>query len=212
MNPKTTWKGIALVMTAAFVVLALPGGATTSSPAPADKVSVAGSSIEILSAPLKEGSSSETVTLLSTDLKTSSPTDLLLYLTLECSLWTQVTTVGNDESESVATVSAWIELDGTPISVSSGDAENGKVVFCDRAHKQATSGFENENATIEQHLRTKSANGFNWAVLDVGSGTHTLTVMAQLEAHVTNLGMAKSGIGHRTLIVEPVKLATGATL
>lgn len=46
----------------------------------------------------------------------------------------------------------------------------------------------------------------------MGSGIHTVVVMAQLETEVTGVGEAKAGVGKRTLIVEPVKLAGDVVL
>lgn len=182
-------------------------------PQPADKVAVAGSVMEVMSAPLVEGSSSEIVTLLEADIKTSAPTSLIFHLTAECALWTQVTTVGNDDQEAIATVKAWVEVDGERVGVTSAedpdDEDFGKVVLCNRAHRQVTEMFEDENATIKQFLRTRQANAFNWIALEVGSLTHTIEVKAELEVQATDLGDATAAVGKRTLVVEPVKLPPG---
>ena len=197
-------------------LLVLPGfsadvGATHQ---PADKMAVAGSTLEIMTDPLLGGSESTTVELLRGQLKTSSPTDLVLQLTLECALWTDVTTVGNDQSQAVARVLAWIEIDGVPVGVSGADtgADAGKVVFCDRAYRRETLSFDDEDATIKTFLATRSAHAFNWVDLDLGSGLHTVVVKAQLDRSVEGAGMAKAAIGKRTLVVEPTKLANDVTL
>lgn len=204
--------GTALLLLGVLFVPGLVGeeGAAPD-PQPADRVAVAGSVLEVMSAPLISGTTSEEVTLLEVDAKTSGGgTALVLQFTAECALWTQVMTVGNDDQEAIATVKAWIEINGEPVPVASDDDdETGKIVLCNRAHRQTTSLFENENATIEQFLRTRTANAFNWVALDVGSGTHTIEVKAILETQATDLGDATAAVGKRTLIVDPVKLPPG---
>ena len=130
---------------------------------------------------------------------------------MECALWSTVTTVGNDVSEAQAKVVAWVEFDGVPVAVS-GAGDDGKVVFCDRTHRQATSLFDDENATIENYLATRSANAFNWVLPDVGHGTHLVEVVATLAGAATDNAFAQAGVGHRTLIVEPIHMAQGATV
>lgn len=180
---------------------------------PADKMAVAGSALEVITAPLLQGASVTTSEILSGHLKTSSPTDLVLSVSLECALWTDITTVGNDESESAARVKVWVEIDGVPVKVSSDDtADPGKVVFCDRAYKRTTTDFDDEDARIDSYLRTRSAHDFQWISLNLGSGLHEISVKAELETSVTGAGMAQAAIGKRTLVVEPTKLANDVVL
>lgn len=201
---------IVVVVGLVFAVYAGPAAADHE---PADKVAVAGSALDILSAPLVDGSSSETHTLLEASMRTSSPVDLIFQVTLECALWTDITTVGNDDSEAVATVTVWVEFDGEPVAVADDDTDSpGEAVFCNRAFRRATSQFENENATIETFLRTRSANAFNWVHLDAGHGVHDIAVKARLDTQVTGVGEAKAGVGKRTLVVEPVRLSSHASV
>lgn len=203
--------GIALALAGVVVGMSVLNPATASDNLPANRMAASGSGVDILSVPLTEGESSEVHTILSGQVRLSSPMDLILRVTAECALWTDVTTVGNDESEAVATVKVWVEIDGVPVPVASDDTgdDAGKVVFCNRAYKRATSAFENDNATIETFLRTRSANAFNWATTDISGGAglvHDIEVKAELTSQVTNVGSAQAGIGKRTLIVEPVDL------
>lgn len=184
-------------------------GPATADHKPADKAAVSGSTIEIMSASVSDGEASDTHTILDSELRASSPTDLIFHVNLECALWTTVKTVGNDETQAEAKVEVWVEVDGEPVPVSSDSVsdEPGRVVFCNREHQVVTENFENENATIERFLRTRTANSFNWITLDVGEGIHNITVKAQLEREATDGASAKAAIGHRTLVVEPVKLS-----
>ena len=181
---------------------------------PADKMAVSGSTLEIITAPLLAGTASTTVELLSGQMKTSSPTDLILSVTLECALWTDITTVGNDDSESVARVKVWVEIDGVPVGVTGEDEgeDGGKVVFCDRAFRRTTTDFDDEDARMDSYLRTRSAHAFNWIDLNLGSGIHDIVVKGQLDTAVTGTGMAKAAIGKRTLVVEPTKLSNDVVL
>lgn len=203
-----------LLAVGALLALALPlvsgslGDATmasdTSSNA-ANKTSAAGSTVEILSTVAP-------TSVLSTTIKTSAPQDLIFSVTLECALWTTVQTVGNDLSEAQAKVTIQVLFDGHPVPVS-GAGDDGVVVFCDRLHRQETTGFDDENATIKNYLATREANGFNWILPDVGSGVHTVDVQATFLTRTVGDGaLAQAGVGHRTLIVEPTHLAQGFTL
>jgi hypothetical protein len=132
-------------------------------------------------------------------------------------LWTTVVTVGNDVSEATATVKVWVEVDGIVVPVSSDDtgSEAGKVVFCDRTHSQRVTDLDDEDARFEQFQRTRSANAFNWIAVDFGGGSdpHEVQVFAELSAsNVGEEASARAGIGHRTLVIEPIKLQNGDTV
>jgi hypothetical protein len=202
--------GVLMLIVSTGILFGVPAEATHR---PANKMAVAGSSIEILSIELGEGEHSEVVELLRGTMKASNPTDLVIAVTAECALWTDVTTVGNDESEASASVKVWVEDNGAPVPVSSDDElETGKVVFCNRAYKQVTTLFDDEDATIEHFLRDRHADGFNWITLDVGHGLHEYVVKAQIDLNVEGTGMAKAAIGKRTLVVSPERLANDATI
>jgi hypothetical protein len=200
LNRNTIAIGAALLLAIPLVAAALDDGGSNA----ANKTAATGSTVEILSAALE-------TTVLSTTIKTSSPQDLIFAVTLECALWTTVETVGNDVSEARATVTISVLFDGFPVAVS-GAGDDGRVVFCDRTHRQTTTAFDDENATINQYLATRSANGFNWILPDVGSGVHTVEVKADLTTFTSDDLFVQAGVGHRTLIVEPTHLAQGFTL
>lgn len=198
----------AALVAAAFLVPTLlpPNAAATHSPA--NKVAASGSGLEVASTPLVEGSSSETFTLLAGTMKTSAPTDLLVQVTMECALWTDIVTVGNDDSSATASITVWVEMDGVAIPVESGD--NGEVVFCNRAYRMHTVDFDDEDARIEQYLSTRASNAFNWVLMNAGSGDHVFEVKARVDAEVTGTGQAYGAVGKRTLVIEPVKMANHA--
>lgn len=216
MSTPNLWKTFSITAVALLVGAvagaSLLGGATATHQ-PADKMAVSGSALEIMTLPLVEGMSTTTAVLLQGQLKTSSPTDVILSVNMECALWTDITTIGNSNSEAIARVKVWVEIDGQPVPVSMDDrAEPGKVVFCDRAYQRATSNWDDEDARIDSYLRTRSAHSFDWISLDLGSGVHQVTVKADLTTAVTGMGSAQAAIGKRTLVVEPTKLANDVTI
>lgn len=191
----------------ALVAATLVGGvvaATFLAPAiathqPADKLSAFGSDLEV-------GEPGETLTILSGSMRSSSTTDIIVTLSLECSIITEVVTVGNDASEAQAKIVAWVEVDGVPIGVTAGD--NGEVTFCDRLNRQTTSLFDDDDATIESYQATKSSHSFTWVALNLGNGIHTIEAKAALTAVTSDQeAFADAFIGKRTLVVEPTKLA-----
>ncbi len=204
----TSLAGLAAVSALAVVGSATPAGATHS---PADKVAVSASHLQSAQVGLTAGSQSQTITLATARMKTSSPTDLVFQFTAECALQTDIKVSGNDSSQAIASADVWIEVDGTPVPVSALPApDNGKVTFCNRDFKMSTSQFDDLDATIALYLKTKAAHGFNWVKLNLGSGEHTIEVKANLKAEVTGTGEARVHFGKRTLVVEPAKLANDA--
>jgi hypothetical protein len=214
MNAKTLIIAAAVIaLSAPFVSAALQSGSNA-----ANKTAANGSSVEHLGADLVDSDLGTTV--LSTTIKTSKTTDLLLQLTMECALWTEViSTTVEDHADGIgpfsraeAKVIAWVEVDGVPVTVSGDD--DGTVVFCDRVHEQEISDIDNStgNHTIRQYLATRDANAFNWVVLDAGVGVHTVVVKVDIEAANTEGAFAEGAVGKRTLIVEPTRFANGATI
>lgn len=188
------------VLVAGFVVQQA-SGAQGAGPEPANKVSAAGATAEVIA-------QGESVVLMTEYVKTSKPTDLILGVTTECSITTELTTVGDDFSEAEGQVRVWVEIDDVPVPVSDDDTnEAGKVVFCNRLYQRTTSMFDDEDATIKTLMDTRNANGFNWMALDVGSATHKIEVVAELTSNASSNAQAMAAVGKRTLIVEPVKSA-----
>jgi len=170
---------------------------------PADKIGVSASTIEVM-----DTTQPQPVTLLTATLRTSSPTDLMIKVTGECALWTNVS---SPDGLAQANVKVWVEMDGAPVPVTSdpaqGGPDDGKVVFCNREF-QVVSIVD----VLQLFLRTRAAQAFNWVTLNVGSGIHTIEVKARLDTLVAGAAVAKAAVGKRTLIVEPAKLANDITI
>jgi hypothetical protein len=164
---------------------------------PANKAAASGSTAEVV------GPQSD-VTLLQATMRTSTPADLELSTTLECSIVTDVTTMGNDDQSASATIEVWVEIDGQPVPVSTDDEGGGRVVVCNRSYRRQTLNFEDEDATIATFLSTRSAHGFNWVALNVGNGVHDIQLKATLSQEATDNANAEGVVGNRTLVVEPI--------
>ena len=202
-----------MAIAAASAVFYVTGAFAASSPA--DKVVAAGDKMVVM-AP-QTGA-----TLLTATMKTSKPTDLVLNVSLECSIETTVENVGNSTALAQGQVRVWVEVDGKIVPVTSvsdppqntppGGDDSDKAVFCERVH-QVTFINPNEDDTIRQFQLTKNANAFNWLRFNVGAATHTIVVKADMNAG-PNMGAATSRalVGNRTLVVTPTKMANDAVI
>lgn len=210
ISPKT------FVAAVAVAALLLPLGTANESPA-ANKAAAAGSDFVHLGtavAPLGP------ITILATEIKAGGPQDVVIQVALECSLITDVySTTIDDHPEGYtaigraeAHVDIQVLLDGAPVTI--GGEDDGSVTFCDRVHQQEIRDIDEDtgNFTIRQLQETMTANAFNWVALDLGSGLHTVEVVATITAANTEGSFAQGAIEKRTLIVEPVDFAHGATI
>ena len=171
---------------------------------PADKTSASGSAAEVVGP-------GQNVTILTQQIRTAAPTDLILGVTAECAILTALKTVGDDTASAFGEVELSVWVDGKVVPVSLDDAaepDAGKVTFCNRAHQRSTSNFDDTDATIQDSIDEMQANAFNWLALNVGNGIHTIEVRANLtETAVSGKSDAQAVVGKRTLIIEPVKAA-----
>lgn len=107
----------------------------------------------------------------------------------------------------------------------SGNKGSDGVTFCNRVYERRVTDTENDNDGIDREtdfIERKTANAFNWLLLNAGNGVHFVRVMADLTFSPTSgtcaantstaETCAKGFVGHRTLIVEPSKLANDATI
>jgi hypothetical protein len=214
---------VAVIGVAVPVTLA----ATTSSAQPADKAVAAGSHVQTVT-PNGE------VKILSATFKTSKPEDLLISVSAECSILTDVVIAGNptpgakDNQSASGDVRVYLTLDGKVVPITdtsappqdpsangNGDKVKDSATFCDRVFRRTVGDSENPQNGIdssEDYLSTKSANAFNWVRLNSGAGDHELDVWADFTTDATSNSNADAYIGNRTLIVEPTRLANNAVI
>ena len=224
----------------------------------ANKTWVAGDTLEVMHKHVTANSASDNpdeVVLSKNQIKFSNPQDLILSLTAECALWTNTATTGDDDAETKARVETWVTIDDKVVPVSPNDtaapnesvdpdvqAGAGRVVLCNRATRMKTENIETvtnmlgttpdddteDDILIRSYNRTRSANGFNWAAIDVGrnydaDGDNVVNVElhARLAGEITDVDTsdndgdmspaAMAAIGKRTLVIEPVRMAVRAT-
>ena len=184
----------------------------------ANKAGAAASSEEVFSPGEKQ-------LLLSKQFKAGGPIDVVLQVTAECSIVTNVQTIGNQDQSSSGHIEVWVELDNVPVTNGPSDHSVGRVVFCDRTYRRQTTNFSDDEDdtmdTIQTYFNTRSAHGFNWVALDLGSGLHSIKVYAKLtnsEPTCTTAQLAgeepgtcsQAVVGNRTLVIEPARFSNGA--
>ena len=215
--------GAAVLVLVAIAMNALTPVGVRANHLPADKVVASGSKL-VVTGPNVEAS------ILSATLRTSKPTDLMLAVSMECSIFTRLVTGpssdgGTDSATASGHIRAWVEVDGqivpvnsmasptSPIPPAGGDSD--KVTFCNRTYSRTVTDAENplDGQDIEDdYIATKDANAFNWLRLNMGAGVHTIVVKAALVQTTSGDATAEAAIGNRSLIVEPAKLANDATI
>jgi hypothetical protein len=148
---------------------------------PADKTTVAASSVD------EVGETGTAEPILRDEMKVSSPSDLILQLTAECSILTALQTgerpgspaENTDSASATGQIRMFVTVDGVVVPVSGMDVnpalpgvqtDDGKVVFCNRTYERKVKDSEDEDGldTEEDYIRTRAANAFNWFALDTG--------------------------------------------
>jgi hypothetical protein len=172
-------------------------------------------------------------TIASVTVKTATPKDLVVMYSEECSLFTEVRLKSNQAGDSVsesqvqASQSIWLTVDGQVVPIGAGD--NGKVTMCDRTYNVSTNildqiqqlcsalnttletPIECEESYFNSFIKTKDAHGWNWVVLDLGAGEHTIEVHSEItEETQIGDGTASAAVGKRSLIVLPQNLSNDA--
>lgn len=211
---------VALLLAATLFAAYSVGSIATATHQPADKVQATGSDVEHVT---------DNTVVLSETMRVSSPSDLILQLTAECSILTALTT-NNDNPTSTAagSVRMHITIDGIPVPVAYNDTaagggqdddedddnEIGEVTFCNRTYSRTVVDEEDPADGIDEesdYIRTRTANAFNWFAVDAGTAYDvgndnliTIQVIADYDTSTAGEAVADAFVGSRTLIVEPV--------
>jgi len=247
MKKSMTTFGIAAlvaVLAMSTVAIALSQSAMA---APANKTAIGSGSMGAIA------DSDGWTTIVAGTIKTSTPSDLIVRHNQECAIHTGLN-LDQDNEKATSAVREDIRLlvDGVVQPATYGD-EDGIVTLCGRAYHIDTNVLstvydlcafaesldldgdgvpdntevcESDEIYFDSYIRTKQAHGWDWVVLDVGSGVHTVEVQAMLFNELDDLTNGKKGkandsnndtvetileIGKRSLIVTESKLATGST-
>lgn len=203
---------------------------------PADKAYASGANTE----PIEAGTGE---IILTAKMRTSKPTDLMFHVTLECAILTKLLTTNPttgtsaaNTASTAANIQVWIEQVGrgiVPIKSSSEPPQNGstpnsgddtdKVTFCHREEGRQVTNSEagaNEIDTEQTYQDTKTANAFNWVLLNAGSGVYTYNVKASITEAGGNTctkdfaaqTCSNAFIGNRTLLIVPTKMANDISI
>jgi hypothetical protein len=211
----------------AAIGVAIPAtlAATSGTGTPANKAVAAGSHRVVVPADSPQA-------IMTATFRTSKPEDLLLTVSLECTILQSLTTDNNNPTGTdLAHLSIWIQDENgkvVPISDTSappqdpansgnGTVADDSVTFCDRAYSRTVTDGETPADgidTLSDYINTKSSHAFTWVRLNAGSGVHTYTVYADLTASAAGAASNSSDaqIGNRTLVIEPTKLANNAAI
>ena len=173
------------------------------------------------------------VPLLSATVRNSKPTDLILQVSLECSIITDNVIAGSTStvpgaSESATTtgsIRTWITVDGVMVPIISSSAppqnppapgdDTDKVTFCSRVFNRTVQDAEDPKDGWDKsrdYIETKDANAFNWVRLNMGSGVHTIVLHGELTHSFSPGSSASAFVGNRSMIGEPGKFANDATI
>lgn len=171
------------------------------------------------------------VSLLQATVKNSKPADIVLSMSMECSIITDNVIAGSTVpggSESATTsgrIRIWITVDGAIVPIISSSVppqnppppgdETDKVTFCSRVFNRTVQDTEDPQDGWDRsrdYLETKDANAFNWVRLNMGSGKHTIVVHGELTHSFSPGSSASAFVGNRSLIGLPGKYANDATI
>jgi hypothetical protein len=169
--------------------------------------------------------------VMSSTIKTSSITDLFVDVSMVTGLYTSTLVKGNtsgSQSQAIAMggVKVRVLLDGQPALTYPDRGEgitfdqrvqtltgNLGMIFTDCFAQGGTTGTGCTLDPIELSLAldTTSAHSFNYILLNVGSGMHTVTVQAQVNTRASGtnggVGISNALYGMGTMSVDAVNLA-----
>jgi hypothetical protein len=217
---------VALLLAVTLFVAYQAGNTANATHEPANKGAAAGSDIDEIS---------DAEPILSETMKVASPEDVIINVSTECSILTELTT-NNDSLNSMAfgSVRLWVEIDGRRVPVAVNDtavdgddeveddgdeSDIGEVTFCNRAYERTVADDEDPADGVDSehdYIRTRTANSFQWLALDTGvvyddpsNGNNVLTVELWADFDTTTAGeaVADAFVGSRTMIIEPVKVS-----
>lgn len=185
---------------------------------PANKFAAAGSAIDDIDP-------NTTKVVLSETMKVSTPFDLALSATAECSILTYLRTTGSpnagatETSEAEGRVEMWVEIDGEPVPVQTGDIDpetegvqndDGSVTFCNREYQRTVEDTEDAQDGIDEErdfIRTRNANAFNWFALNVGAEYDKPNVPAGSSNNIVQIDL----VARYTKSATPCEAATEFT-
>lgn len=144
----------------------------------------------------------------------NSANSLIISFTGESTLITDNKLSGSTGSTATAALYVRVEVDGStaPVLLESDTGTSADGVALNYRFIKLTGNLwesttsANFTGLPEQYIdiyeETRSANGFNFIVPDIGGGTHTITVQYYVDTGETGTATAGVIIGKRTLVIE----------
>ena len=216
--------GWALAAVATAALMFNTGLTSANAGVPADKPFAAASKSQ------KTGPNAK-LELLRATVHNSKTADIVLSLSMECSIITDNVIAGSTApgaSESATTagkVRAWIEIDNVIVPIVSSSSQSqtppaagddtDKVTFCNRVFNRTVTDKEDPQDGYDgsrDYIETKDSNAFNWVRLNMGAGTHTIVVYGDFSHSFSPGSSASAYIGNRSLVGTPGKFANDAVI
>jgi len=206
------------IAAAMVVVLSMAGAASAQSA----KNAVQLANYDLIGTTASTGGWTE---VLRASLRTSEQKDLIIGVSLETGLFTETTVRSKNGTQDTSWAEANVEV---AVWIGNRQAEPGNVTFdkrrqtlmaklggvlnCSDLNGDGTIGFNECSLTDEEIqliLDTKAAHAFNFALDNLGSGTHTVRVLARIRTDKgadTGTSSATGLVGKGSVTVEEVRL------
>lgn len=211
-------KVIAIVLAVVLVaMLGATGVFAQENPNASAKATAQIADISILNETTQGASDSGWVEVLTQTIKTANDKDLFIDVSLQCGLYTEtnVKSKGGNKDTSDAEAKVWVK-----VMVDTDTAYPGAIVFNSRYQKLSATlqGIIDENAVVQDFeeiellLQTMTACSFNFIADDLGSGMHTVKVMAKVATDASSqegTAKAKASIGYGSVTIEEVRMVKG---
>ena len=225
-----------LVVVTVLIAVLFAAVAVSQATVPSTKAAVGGQDVEISYNPQEVTAMADTV-LAEVELKTTKKKDLVVFVTAECALMTDTTVKGQKVSDTdLASIDVWVEITPNDSPLDEGKYEGlmGPVTFAERVQTMKGSLSDmtyvcvptdlNGDGTIDEGeevcdwqdipeevrliLNTTSANAFNFYILDLEPGVHTITVYADVTSQENGVDSSQvlGAVGARSVIVQELRL------
>ncbi len=143
--------------------------------------------------------------VLSAQIKTGEPKDLVIDVSAETALVTSAKLSGTTGGEALAEVQIQVLVDGKPAVPGPVTFDNRLLrVTGDLTHHVDPALVTIEDHWIEVYMETKSAHAFNFAIENMGTGVHDVVVQAKLKTDANLNGLADVAIGHISMVIDEV--------
>ncbi len=197
-----------LIFIALAVVLLITGSAAavqaaTDDQIPSAQAAFASNDVYAMTA---DAAKSETpwMDVLTTQIKTGEPKDLVIDVSAETFLATSAKLSGTTGSEALAEIQIQVLVDGMPTLPGVITFDNRLLrITGDLTHHYDGALLPIDDHWIEVYIETKSAHAYNFAIENIGSGVHDVVVQAKLKTDKDlSSNIVDAAIGHISMVVD----------